>query len=490
MSPALLNPEPAMPETRAEAHLPPKSYVSAVEENLPSRGLKLEIDGPSQYEGTGEDTAPRSPVRKPGHKKSGSLRINGLAKKDTALAPTSTEPDDGDLVVRRSRSRSGERLTTLRATRGYNEGVGQAEKEKKPKKPQPDLVSGRQAGAGWERSGIRWAPLNVPLKRRLQTLMVLWHTLSIAIFLTTFFFLCSIPLFWPIVLPYCIYLLFSTASYSGSLSRRSEFFRGLKIWSLFASYFPARLHRSEVLPSTRKYIFGYHPHGIISHGAFAAFGTNALGFSQLFPGITNTLLTLDSNFRIPIYREYALALGLASVSRQSCENLLSRGGPNGEGMGRAITIVIGGASEALDAQPGVLRLILKRRKGFVKLGIRMGADLVPVLAFGENELYEQLSGKRHPLIHKSQMLMKKAMGWTVPIFKGRGILNYDVGLMPYRRPVNVVVGRPIKVRRMEKPTEEYLNEIHAQYMQELSRLWDDWKEDFAGERRGELELVE
>jgi 2-acylglycerol O-acyltransferase 2 len=88
------------------------------------------------------------------------------------------------------------------------------------------------------------------------------------------------------------------------------------------------LHRSQELPPTRKYIFGYHPHGIISHGAFAAFGTEALGFSQLFPGITNTLLTLDSNFRIPIYRDYALALGLASVSRESCENLLSKGGKN------------------------------------------------------------------------------------------------------------------------------------------------------------------
>lgn len=63
-------------------------------------------------------------------------------------------------------------------------------------------------------------------------------------------------------------------------------------------------------------------------GAFAAFGTESLGFSQLFPGIKNTLLTLDSNFRIPIYRDYCLAMGLASVSKESCENLLSKGGRN------------------------------------------------------------------------------------------------------------------------------------------------------------------
>lgn len=106
-------------------------------------------------------------------------------------------------------------------------------------------------------------------------------------------------------------------------------------------------------------------------------------------------------------------MGLASVSRESCENLLSKGGPNGEGMGRAITIVVGGARESLDAQPHSLRLVLKRRKGFVKLAIRTGADLVPVLAFGENDLYDQVTGTSHPTIHKTQIMVKKALGFTV-----------------------------------------------------------------------------
>ena len=56
-------------------------------------------------------------------------------------------------------------------------------------------------------------------------------------------------------------------------------------------------------------------------------------------------------------------MGLASVSRESCENILSKGGRNGEGMGRAITIVIGGARESLESKPGTLRLVVRRRKG-------------------------------------------------------------------------------------------------------------------------------
>lgn len=339
-------------------------------------------------------------------------------------------------------------------------------------------------------SSIRFAPLSIPLKRRLQTLVVLAHTLSVAGLLALFFLLCAIPLLWPILLPYLIHVIFSQAPHSGTLSRRSNYCRSLKIWSLFASYFPARLHRSAALPATRKYIFGYHPHGIISHGAFAAFATEALGFSKLFPDIENTLLTLENNFRIPLYREYALAMGLASVSRESCENILSRGGSNNEGMGRAITIVVGGARESLDAQPNTLRLVLRKRKGFVKLAIRAGADLVPVLSFGENELYDQVQSDQHPLIHKMQLIVKKVMGFTVPLFHARGVFNYDIGILPYRRPLNVVVGRPIKVLQQTKPDDAYVDEIHALYVDELERIWEKWKDQFAMERTSELEIVE
>lgn len=339
----------------------------------------------------------------------------------------------------------------------------------------------------------RWAPLDIGLERRLQTFVILWHTLSIAIFMTSFFFTCAIPLFWPLLLPYLVYIcFFSTAATSGTLSGRSTFLRSLHFWSLYASYFPARLHRSEPLPPTRRYIFGYHPHGIISHGAFAAFATEALGFSTLFPGVTNTLLTLDSNFLIPFYREYALAMGLASVSRESCENLLTKGGVDGKGMGRAITIVIGGARESLDAQPHSMRLILKRRKGFIKLAIHTGADLVPVLAFGENDLYDQVRSDQHPLIHKIQMLVKRTMGFTIPLFHARGVFNYDVGLLPYRRALNIVVGRPIQVVRQErrdKIDSDYIDELHARYVKELERLWVEWKDVYANDRNSEIQII-
>jgi 2-acylglycerol O-acyltransferase 2 len=283
----------------------------------------------------GLDEAPRSPPPRYRHRKSPSKTTASTASQKITTAEEKiwntngakdiqeqavVNHEDSTVFVKFKDEISGKKMASARPDKSF-EGTPRTDKDSK-------LVSGRKAGQRWHSSAIRFAPLNIPIQRRLQTLAVLFHSLCIALSVSLFFFLCAIPLFWPLLIPYMIYCMASKASTSGTLNHRSDFLRGLPIWSLFASYFPARLHRTQELPPTRKYIFGYHPHGIISHGAFAAFGTEALGFSQLFPGIRNTLLTLDSNFRIPIYRDYALALGLASVSKESCENLLSKGGPN------------------------------------------------------------------------------------------------------------------------------------------------------------------
>ncbi|KAK3693819.1 diacylglycerol acyltransferase-domain-containing protein [Podospora appendiculata] len=346
-------------------------------------------------------------------------------------------------------------------------------------------------GNYYQAGGLRFAPWKIPGKRRLQTLAVLTHCMSIVTYVGFFFFLCAIPLTWPILIPYLLHMLLSKTHTDGRLRLRSERFRRLPIWKFFSDYFPAKLHKTYDLPPTRKYIFGYHPHGIISHGAFAAFGTEALGFSDKFPGITNTLLTLDSNFRIPLYRDYILAAGIRSVSKDSITNILTRGGPNGEGMGRAVTIVVGGARESLEAYPGTMRLVLGERKGFVKMAIRTGADLVPVLAFGENELYDQVSPKSHPKLHRLQMFALRTLKFTLPFLHGRGIFNYDVGLMPYRRPLNIVVGKPIQV--MQKKDGDYENSevdrLHSAYVGELDKMWHAYKDVFAKDRQEEMVIL-
>lgn len=329
----------------------------------------------------------------------------------------------------------------------------------------------------------RFAPFRLPFRRRLQTLAVLFHTVCIASMLATFFLLCAIPILWPLIIVYLVWASFDNAAEEGK-DRRIRFFREAKLWRWYNDYFPIRLHKTHDLDPSRTFIFGYHPHGIISMAAMGNFATEATGFGALFPGITNTLLTLSSNFHIPLYRDYLMAMGLASVSKRNCDMTLARGA------GHAITIVIGGAQESLLSRPHSNDLVLRKRLGVIRLAMKHGADLVPVFSFGENDIYEQAENDPGSWLYAFQQTFKKVAGFTLPMFWARGVLNYDFGLMPFRRQINTVIGKPIRVEKNTDPSLEDIQIVQKQYIDALTDLYKTFKDDFLPDRAREMRIVE
>lgn len=184
-----------------------------------------------------------------------------------------------------------------------------------------------------------------------------------------------------------------------------------------------------------------------------------------------TTLTLVNQFQIPLYREYLLSLGLACVSKRSCLNLLKRG--------QSICILLGGAQESLLARPGYMDLVLRKRQGFVKLAMTVpGTSLVPMISFGENNVYDQVQNDPNSRLYNIQTFLKNSLGFTLPLMHARGIFNYDFGIIPYRRPINIVVGEPIEVPHIEEPTPEQVAEHHLVYMEAVKKLFDEHKDKF------------
>ncbi|KAG0004597.1 diacylglycerol O-acyltransferase 1 [Entomortierella chlamydospora] len=329
-----------------------------------------------------------------------------------------------------------------------------------------------------------FAPLLLPIERRLQTGAVLFWVSALGVTTVLFFYLCTLKYLWPLIIIYLLWvLMYDTAPERGG--RRSNWWRNLAVWGYFAQYFPMTLIKEEDLDPSKNYIFGYHPHGILSHGALCTFATEGLGFSKKFPGIKSRLLTLQTNFNIPIYRDFIMALGCASVSKASCEYILK------SGPGNSITIVVGGAQESLAAKPGTFDLTLKKRMGFIKIALVNGASLVPTLAFGENDLYELYTAPHASKTYKVQQMMKKFLGFTMPMFHGRGVFNYEFGLLPKRRPVHIVIGKPIHVVKVEGgPTTEQIQDLQKLYIDELLRIWECYKDKFSPNRTQELQLIE
>lgn len=256
------------------------------------------------------------------------------------------------------------------------------------------------------------------------------------------------------------------------------------IFRWFINYFPVTLHKTADLDPSQKYVLGYHPHGLFGLGCVGALGSDACNFSQKFPNIKSRVLTLATNFQVPFYRDYLMAAGFCSVSRRSCENILRKG------PGHAIVIVIGGAQESLAAHPGHMDLTLRRRFGFVKVALHTGAHLVPVIGFGENEVMSQVDNHPGSFLYWFQQQFKKVFGFTMPIFYGRGFLHRRCGWVPYRRPIDVVVGKPIPVTQTPNPSPQQVEELHDVYVKSLQALWEEHKDKYAPLRLHELRLVD
>jgi len=331
------------------------------------------------------------------------------------------------------------------------------------------------------------APISIPLHRRLETLAVfLWMTTFL--FLGTSATCLLIYLFfyteywWMSLCYFCWYLGDRTVCNRGG--RRMDWFRRAANWRHFANFFPVRVVKTAELPPDHNYICGYHPHGILCAGATATFGTEGTGWSEMFPGLTPYLLTLEILFLLPFYRELFLCSGAVSATRQSMDHLLGM-----EGTGRALCLVIGGAPESLDCHPGKCVIHINKRIGFAKMALRHGTSLVPMFAFGENDVYEQVANPPGSLFRRVQDYLQSIFGIAPALFMGRGIFQYSLGIVPYRKPIYVVVGAPIHVEPVKKPTSEQILALHSQYRAALEKLYNDHKHTYARNPDVPMEFV-
>ncbi|KAL3971501.1 hypothetical protein ACER0C_027020 [Sarotherodon galilaeus] len=310
---------------------------------------------------------------------------------------------------------------------------------------------------------INFAPMDIPLHRRLQTAMVLqwvFTFLGLAPTCIFLFFYLMFTRYWLISVLYAVwwYFDYDTPARGG---RRSPFLCSLKVWEYMRDYFPIKLVKTADLDPRHNYILG----------AFTNFCTYSTGFRQLFPGITSYLLMLPLWFRAPFFRDYIMCGGLIPSDKESATYPLCK-----KKGGNAIVIAVGGAPEALD-------------KGFIKMAMEYGAHLVPVFSFGENEVYDQVENPRGTWLRWLQENLQKIMGVSLPLFHARGIFQYSFGLMPYRKPINTVVGRPIKVEKKAKPTAEELDALHQLYMDELSNLFEEHKGNYGVDKDTHLNFV-
>merc|ERR1719273_415266 len=119
------------------------------------------------------------------------------------------------------------------------------------------------------------------------------------------------------------------------------------------------------------------------------------------------------------------------------------------------------------------KLVLLDRKGFCKLAIRNGMDIVPCFCFGEK------------WIHDMVMLPLSWRNWLYSRFRVAGTFcvgRFGTFLGKTKRkngaPINLgmVFGRPIVVNKVEgEVPPQYLDEIHQQFLDATRDIFERYK---------------
>mmetsp|Transcript_11993 Transcript_11993/g.24513 ORF Transcript_11993/g.24513 Transcript_11993/m.24513 type:complete len:356 (+) Transcript_11993:101-1168(+) len=250
-------------------------------------------------------------------------------------------------------------------------------------------------------------------------------------------------------------------------SKVNMWFRNLGFWDSSKEYFNAELIKTAPLPPSTNHLLCYHPHGIISMGLQVSLGMESLKFSTLYPGVNRHVATLVASFKIPLFREWILAHGFISCGSSTLKKVLTT--PNS-----SVVLVPGGANEALYSRPGKFKVHLKGRKGFCRIALQTGSTVVPVVGFGENEVYDTVGNEGGGFggwLYRWQVKLMKTFSFSFPIM---------THILPRRERIVVVVGAPIGGggEKIDDPTQEQIDELHGKYCEALEKLWNDHKDEY------------
>ncbi len=200
-------------------------------------------------------------------------------------------------------------------------------------------------------------------------------------------------------------------------------------------------------------IYTFGPHGVFGIAPTIQTMINGMVVGEYFH-----LLGANAIFKVPFYNTLLQMLGFQSVDRNNMTTLLNKG--------RSVGIIPGGIAEMFVTSENEETLVVQDRKGFISVGLETGAQIVPCYCFGNTRAFRAYNS---PFLQSISRMLRM----SVILFWGRW------GTPAAKRvPMMTVIGKPIILPKVDKPSAELINEYHELFLREIRRLYDTYKNTY------------
>mmetsp|Transcript_34452 Transcript_34452/g.59608 ORF Transcript_34452/g.59608 Transcript_34452/m.59608 type:complete len:340 (-) Transcript_34452:410-1429(-) len=290
-----------------------------------------------------------------------------------------------------------------------------------------------------------------------------YATVYIVTSISSLVFLPFFPLTWIYVLPFFISVFSRPTASRKFLS--SSFMKAFPKYFDFEEALEIGDEELVELMKKKNFIFAIQPHGVMpmvnfcQHIKFASKG---------YPMVPTAVATVI--YKMPIVKNVMGLFGIVNASKSCFTKALSQ---------QSVDVYVGGMAELFlsDANSQTERLYLSKRKGFIKVAMRVGADVIPVYSFGNTTTLRVFNW---PILKTISRVIGISVTWT-----------YGRFYLPIPMPTKCVYvrGRPLGLPRREEPTDKEVEEWHEKYLQEVARLFAKYQ-DKCPEYRGKTLVIE
>lgn len=228
-------------------------------------------------------------------------------------------------------------------------------------------------------------------------------------------------------------------------------------FSFYNTYLSRWLHTCSVkfetvLDPAKPTILAFHPHGIFTVGWSLASVLKET--RHIYWCFASALYNSGFNHLT------RTVLNGAPASKVGMKALMAQG--------KSLALLPGGFNEASLHSSSMDRIYIKKRSGFIAYALRYGYSVTPVYSFGEKSTYWNVQGAWPFRMWLNSFNLPAILPfghWLCPI-------------LPKDVPVHVVVGQPLQLPKIAKPSRDDVNLHHARYIQAVTELFEKYRNTY------------